>query len=163
MKTKMFVGKKIGKNILPIFFTLLSVIGLAQTKDSPMKIEIWGKFWNSAFVDEYAGKLVEIDAKWIGVATSLMDVVAADKPYNGGKWVQVGITQIGDKISSESFNQYPNQCWKVFIRKELSDKAFQIESGSNVKVTGIAQKRKDALGKFVIALEIETIEPLGEK
>jgi len=132
-----------------------------ETSTASYETVAWAKLWNSAFADEFNEKRVRLEAMWIGVAQSLMDVSAGFKPYNSGDWVEVGITKPGD---TETMGQYSNQKWSVYIPKKQSDLAFALEKGTNVTVSAVARKAKyaSAVGGTGVLnqliLEIEKIE-----
>jgi len=145
-------------NLRLLWFVLMTLFYLpsvnAQENAEPLEVKSWEKFWNPAFVEDYAQKEIKISAKWIGVATGLMDACAASKPYNDKSWIQVGITKLGDELGA--FGQYPNQKWKAFIKKSESDKFFALESGSNIELVAkanIHELKGSSLGEYLV-LEI---------
>ncbi|MFC2151828.1 hypothetical protein ACFLSE_04805 [Bacteroidota bacterium] len=139
-----------------ILFFLFTMHMYAQNDNNSLRIQNWEKLWNPAFVDDYADKYIELEVKWIGVATNLMDACAAKKPYNNGSWIQVGIAKKDDKLNP-SLNQYTTQKWKAFVKKEYSDKLFELNSDENIKIFANVKKHKNMLGNYIV-LEINKIE-----
>ena len=57
---------------------------VSATPTTSFETVSWAKLWNSAFASEFDGKRVRLEAMFLGVAQSQMDVSAAFKPYNSG-------------------------------------------------------------------------------
>jgi len=126
---------------------------VTETSAASYETVPWAKLWNSAFVDEFVGKRVRLEAMWIGVVQGM---VLGAGLYNSD-WVQVGITSVGD---TETMGQYRNQKSLVYIPKKQSDLAFALEKGTHVIVYAVA--RKAVLGSVTkynqLILEISKIE-----
>lgn len=167
-------SKKIVKLTFVLFTVFLiscatTVSNVGKDTDTPVPTSYenapWTKLWSAAFADDFNGKAIKFDAMWIGVSSSFtqMHMSAGFAPYNSGKWVEIGVTELGDEKTS--FGQYSKQQWGLYIPKSKSGVAFELTEGDTVTIYAVCKKLNfgSALtgsnaGISPLVLEVQEIE-----